>query len=225
MSPRAKGKGKETKKREDAEKQEKITQEEGEELTIQVEEAEAEGSEQLSELEQLNNKLAEKDKEAAENYEKMLRAQADLDNYKKRILREKADLFNYRHEDLIKELLPIIDNLERAIDNAGKSSDCSALVEGVELIYKQFVNCLDKFGVKSVSSLGEKFDPALHEAISQAESSEHAPNTVMEEAQKGYLLKDRLLRPSLVVVSRQPEDTKAAEGIDIEIEEEIQEED
>lgn len=204
MNPKAKGK----KKREEKEinQQVDITELVEEEQTSQVEEAEEKLG--LSELEQVKAKLAEREIEVEENHEKLLRAQADLENYKKRILREKAELFNYRHEELIKELLPILDNLERAIENAKNSQDCPALIEGIELTWKQFINCLEKFGVKSISSLGEKFDPGLQEAMSQIESRDHAPNTVIEELQKGYLLKDRLLRPSLVVVSRQPEGTE-----------------
>lgn len=223
MSPKAKGKKKRAETGKKTDQQDCITQVTGEEQTNQVERTEAEEKEQLSEIEQLKVKLAEKEKEAEENYERTLRVQADLENYKKRVLRERADLFNYGHQDLIKELLPILDNLERAIENAEKSQDYPALIEGIELIGKQFVNCLEKFGVKSISSLGEKFDPSLQEAISQVESREHAPNTVIEEVQKGYLLKDRLLRPSLVIVSRGAEEAEVASGIDVEIEEESQE--
>lgn len=208
MNPKAKGKKKRGKKEEEIDQQVDITELVEEEQTSQGEGAEAQEKLRLSELEQVKAKLAEKEMEAEENREKLLRAQADLENYKKRILREKAELFNYRHEELIKELLPILDNLERAIENAKNSQDCSALIEGIELTWKQFINCLEKFGVKSISSLGEKFDPGLQEAMSQIESKDHAPNTVIEELQRGYLLKDRLLRPSLVVVSRQPEVTE-----------------
>ncbi len=208
MNPKAKGKKKREEKKEEIDQQVDITQLIEEEQASQGEGAEAEEKLELSELEQVKAKLAEKQTEAVGNYERMLRAQADLENYKKRMLREKAELFNYRHEELIKELLPILDNLERAIENAKNSQDCPALIEGIELTWKQFINCLEKFGVKSISSLGEKFDPGLQEAMSQIESRDHAPNTVIEELQKGYLLKDRLLRPSLVVVSRQPEGTE-----------------
>ncbi len=223
MNPKAKGKRKRVGKEKETDQQEGIIRVAGEEQTSQVEGAEAEEKAELSELEQLKAKLAEKEKEAEENYERMLRAQADLENYKKRALREKAELFNYRHEELIKELLPILDNLERAIENTKKSQDCLALIEGIELTWKQFIHCLEKFGVKSISSLGEKFDPGLQEAMSQIESGDHAPNTVIEEVQKGYLLKDRLLRPSLVVVSRQPEGTEVATGKEVEEEDQEKE--
>ena len=186
MSPKAKGKKKRGKKEEEIEQQVDITELVEEEQTSQGEGVEAEEKLELSELEQVKAKLAEKEIEAEENREKFLRAQADLENYKKRILREKAELFNYRHEELIKELLPILDNLERAIENAKSSQDCPALIEGIELTWKQFINCLEKFGVKSISSLGEKFDPGLQEAMSQIESRDHAPNTVIEELQKGF---------------------------------------
>jgi molecular chaperone GrpE len=212
VNPKAKGRKKRGEKEKEINQQVDITELVEEEQISRGEGAEAEEKPELSELEQLKAKLAEKEIEVEENHEKLLRAQADLENYKKRILREKAELFNYRHEELIKELLPILDNLERAIENAKNSQDCSALIEGIELTWKQFINCLEKFGVKSISSLGEKFDPGLQEAMSQIESRDHAPNTVIEEVQKGYLLKDRLLRPSLVVVSRQPEETEVVTG-------------
>jgi len=106
---------------------------------------------------------------------------------------------------LLKDLLPIIDNLERAIAHAAGSNDGSSLVEGVKMILKGFLDVLNKFGVCQISAVGQPFDPAKHEAITQVETVEHQPNVVMNELHKGYMFRDRLLRPTLVSVSKAPE--------------------
>jgi len=136
--------------------------------------------------------------------DKYLRLAADFENYKRRTRRERQELFNYANENLIKELLETVDNLERALEHAQQSTEASdgkTLLEGVELTYRSLMQALDKFGVQPVASEGEEFDPNVHEAIRQAPSDEQPAGSVVEVFQKGYLLKDRLLRPALVVVS------------------------
>jgi molecular chaperone GrpE len=154
-------------------------------------------------IKQLEAALAQKEAEASSNWDKFLRERADLENYRKRAQREKEDLLKYGNETLLLEILPVIDNMERALDHASEES-LSAVIEGVELTRSMLVAVLKKFGVTPVESKGKMFDPAYHQAMTQVESSDDAPNTVVDEFQKGYMLNDRLLRPALVSVSAAP---------------------
>ena len=151
--------------------------------------------------EELKEELALKEKEVTANYEKYLRAVADLENYKKRSIREKADIIKYGKEDVISDILPFIDSLDRALDHAD-SSDIQAFKEGIKLIQEQLLSCLKKHGVEKIDSVGLDFDPNFHEAMMQVESEEHAENKVVNEVQKGYLLNGRLLRPSKVCICK-----------------------
>ncbi len=136
-------------------------------------------------------------------YQKYIRLAADFENYKKRLAKEKADVIAYGNEELIKALLNVIDNLERALDHADADEDPKPLIEGVKLVHKQFLSCLEKFGVQFVdASPGEEFDPRLHQAIERVESPDFTPGLIISEMLRGYTLKDRLLRPALVVVSK-----------------------
>jgi molecular chaperone GrpE len=138
-------------------------------------------------------------------YQKYIRLAADFENYKKRLAKEKADVIAYGNEELIKALLNVIDNLERALDHADADEDPKPLIEGVKLVHKQFLSCLEKFGVQFVdASPGEEFDPRLHQAIERVESPDFTPGLIISEMLRGYTLKDRLLRPALVVVSKGP---------------------
>ncbi len=160
----------------------------------------AEGEKGELSLEELKKRLEEKEKEAETYYDKLLRTQAELENFKKRASKEKADLLEFGNAGLVKELLPIVDNLERASEHAKKSGDSRAFGEGMEMILKDFLGQLKKFGVQSFSSIGERFNPLKHEAVAQIEDNEHEPFTIVSEFQKGYFLKDRLLRPAIVTV-------------------------
>ncbi len=147
-------------------------------------------------------------KELDELKDRHLRLAADFDNYKRRTLKERQDLHNYANEGLIKELLATVDNLERAVEHARKeesAADMSSFMEGVELTYRSLLNLLDKSDVRVVDPSCERFDPQVHEAMRQVPSSDVEPGSVVEVYQKGYLLKDRLLRPALVAVSSRPE--------------------
>jgi molecular chaperone GrpE len=155
--------------------------------------------------EELKKKLEEKEKEAKDNYDRFLRMAADYENYKKRAGREKEDWIKFANEDLLKAILPFIDNLERAVNHAEKVTDTGVLIEGVRLTLQQLIQALGKFGVSPFESVGKVFDPSLQEAILTIPTDEHEPNKVLEEFQKGYLLNDRLLRPAMVSVSRTPE--------------------
>jgi len=147
--------------------------------------------------------LEEKTDEAARNYEMFLRARADIQNVKKRQEKEKAGYISYATETVVIEILPAIDNLERAIEHAsdGDGEKLASLIDGVKLTIEQMQKALAKFGVKEIDAVGKTFDPALHHAISHEECDEAEPGTVIKEFQKGYLLKDKLLRPSIVSVA------------------------
>jgi molecular chaperone GrpE len=174
----------------------------GQELQMHLEE---EKKEKEKEIEELKKKLEEKEKEVKEHYERLLRVAADFDNYKKRATREKEEWTKFANEDLIKTILPFVDNLERAINHAEKVEDTGVLIEGVRLTIQQLLQALNKFGLSSFESLGKPFDPAMHEAILLVPTDQHEPNQVVEEFQKGYLLNDRLIRPATVSVSKSPE--------------------
>jgi molecular chaperone GrpE len=134
---------------------------------------------------ELKEELARKEKESTDNYDKYLRAVADLDNYKKRAIREKVDIIKYGKEDVIKDILPFVDSLDRALAHAD-SADIQAFKEGIKLIQEQLLSCLKKHGVEKIDSVGLDFDPNFHEAMMQVESEEHDQNKVVNEVQKGY---------------------------------------
>jgi len=156
------------------------------------------GSGEVAELRQT---LAEKTKEAEENYTRLLRLAADMENLKKRQERERADLLQFANENLVKELLPVVDNLERALDHGRQLEAPKALLEGIEMVYHGFLKVLDRFGVTAHDSLGQQFDPAFHNAMMQEEAPDVPDGSVIKELQKGYLMNQRLLRPAMVVVA------------------------
>ncbi len=140
--------------------------------------------------------------------EKYLRLAAEFENFKRRSLKERQNLHNYANENLIKELLPVVDNLERAVGHARQEDggDAKSLLEGIELTHRSLMQALDKLGILGIEPEGEQFDPKIHEAIRHAPSDEYGPGIVTAVFQKGYLLKDRLIRAALVAVSSGSED-------------------
>lgn len=145
--------------------------------------------------------LAQAKTKAEENYDRLQRLQAEFDNYRKRTIKEKTEIIKYASEHLVAELLPVLDNFERATSAAQKNSDFSSFSQGVEMILRQLQTALGKEGLKAMDAVGQPFDPNLHDAVLRVESDEHPENTVVEELQKGYFLKDKVLRPSMVKVS------------------------
>jgi len=136
-------------------------------------------------------------------YQKYMRLAADFENFKKRSAKERADVIAYGNEELIKALLNVLDNLERALEHSESQDDPKPLLEGVKLVHKQFLSCLEKFHVQHIdASQGKEFDPRLHQAIERVESEEVKQGHIISEMLKGYVLKDRLLRPALVIVSK-----------------------
>lgn len=161
----------------------------------------------------LKVKLQEMEKKAAENYDKYVRAAAELDNYKKRAVREKADAIRYGNENLLRDILPLVDNMDRAMEQACNSDDFNAFREGLKMLQQQLLSCLQKHGVEQIEAVGKDFDPHVHEAMLQVESKEHEESKVVGEFERGYLLNGRLLRPSKVSVCRRlnKEDQKNCE--------------
>jgi molecular chaperone GrpE len=174
-------------------------------------ERDAEEESSALESEKLRQQLEAKELEAKEIYDRFLRQAAELENFKKRVAREKAEAIRYANEGLVRDLLPILDNLERAVEHAKGGGNGKPLLEGIEMVLRGFLEVLSKYGVTQISAMGEMFDPEKHEAIAQVESEEHRPNVVVEEHHKGYYLLDRLLRPALVSVAKIPE-TKEKKG-------------
>lgn len=151
---------------------------------------------------ELEEALAAKESEAAANWDKFVRERADLENYRKRTQREKEELLKYGNESLIVELLPVVDNMERALDHADDDS-ASAVIEGVRMTLNMLQSALKKFGVTAVEAeKGTPFDPAVHQAMCQVDNAEVPGNSVVEIFQKGYLLNERLIRPAMVSVSK-----------------------
>ena len=140
--------------------------------------------------------------EVAKLRDQLLRTAADFDNFRKRSRRELADMEKRAREDLIKELLPVFDNLERATAHAETATDVKALADGIGLVKRQFLDTLSKIGIERIKAQGEQFDPAFHEAVQQFETADHAPGTVIHEVQAGYMQGDKLVRPAIVVVAK-----------------------
>jgi molecular chaperone GrpE len=159
----------------------------------------------------LRTQLQEKGAEAKANYDLFLRERADLENFKRRMQRDKAEALRFANEPLVRDLLPILDNLERALSHAQGGGNSQPLVEGVSLVLRSFLDMVEKHGVSRVSAKGQVFDPTKHEAMAQVESAEVAPNTVVDEYAPAYLLYDRLLRPALVVVAKPPAEEKKSD--------------
>ena len=173
----------------------------------QPEEARNQGAEvhgKTDRAEELTAKLQEAEKKATENYDKYVRAVAELDNYRKRAVREKADAIQYGNENLLRDILPLVDNVDRALEHAGTSDDFEAFKKGLKMLHEQLLCCLKKYGVEVIDTAGKNFDPHVHEAMLQVVSDEHEGGKVVNEFERGYLLNGRLLRPAKVCVCKRP---------------------
>jgi len=153
--------------------------------------------------EETEGDLLEKERSHARSMEeRFLRVNAEFENYKKRILRENSERFKYFNLDLIKELLPSLDNLERAITHAkSENKDFESMIEGLEMVNKMTHEVFEKFGVSRVNTVGEVFDPNIHQAVGVVQSDSVPENHIVEECLGGYLLHDRIIRPAMVRVS------------------------
>jgi molecular chaperone GrpE len=161
---------------------------------------------------ELEAELATAREEGRQANDRWLRERADLENHKKRSARERQDAVRFGNEALVRDLLPVVDNLDRAIAAAAGGGNGAPLVEGVELVRKAFLDTLQRHGVERVSAAGERFDPARHEAVAYVESATHDAHLVVAEHQAGYRLNDRLLRPAMVTVSKGPPNLANGEG-------------
>jgi len=160
-------------------------------------------SENSEDSPQLLSKCQEELKQAQD---RTLRLAAELDNTRKRLEREKSEGIAYANESIMRQLIDVVDNLERAIDHGQKDENCKGLLDGVRMTFKSFMDVFAKFGAAPFESVGQIFDPNRHEAVVQEESSEYPDMTVTREFQKGFTLRDRLLRPARVGVSRNAKD-------------------
>lgn len=136
--------------------------------------------------------------------DQLLRTAADFDNFRKRSRKEVADAEKQGKSDLLRELLPVFDNLERAAAHAGSANDVQAIADGIALVIRQFLDTLSRVGIERVATLGAPFDPTIHEAIQHLPTTEHAAGTIAAEVQAGYRMGDRLIRPAMVVVAKAP---------------------
>lgn len=177
--------------------EEEITEQTAAEPEAAAENAQEAGADAAAE----DPRLAELAKQAEENQQRYLRAQADFDNFRRRTMKEKEELAQYASMKLVGQLVPIIDNFERAIAAASSGSDYDSLAKGVDMILRQLSQTLEAEGLKAIEAVGQPFNPEFHQAIMQVESEEHEEGIVVEEVQKGYMLKDKVLRPAMVKVS------------------------
>ena len=174
------------------------------------ENVEEEEVKELTPLEKLQEEVRLKDEELLKQKDTFLREKAELENFKKRLTKEKEDFVQFANERLLKELVQIEDNLERAME--APNATLESLKEGVDMIQKQFGTFLKNQKVEAIEALEKPFDPNLHEVLNQQESDEHEENTVIQEYSKGYTLNGRILRSTKVVISKKPAKEEDAEG-------------
>jgi len=184
------------------EKEEMKQQEKQEPLPEVAEKQKVEQAQPKTEVESLRDQLAESEGKAKQSEDRLLRLAAEYDNYRKRTAREFEYLCQNANENLISKLLDTLDNFERALDSAKNSGDYESFRKGVELIYTHLKELLEKEGLKPIEAVCKPFDPNYHEAVTQCESEEHEEGIVADEMCKGYMLNEKLLRPSKVVVSK-----------------------
>jgi len=147
--------------------------------------------------------IRELESELEETRDRLLRLQADFDNFRKRVLKEREEAHRFGHQNLVKDLLPTVDNLERALEHArtSRGADLEGFLQGVELVLREVLGVLEQYGVTEVEAEDRAFDPNVHEAVGQKEAPGRPPGTVVQVVQKGYQLRDRLLRPARVLVA------------------------
>ena len=169
-------------------------------------------AETQSEVNGLKEQLASKDKEIAELKDKYLRALAETENVRKRIRQQGEETARLQRERLLRDLLPITDNLERAVDAARGGGNGKPIVEGVEMVLRSLLDYLRSNNVTPRESIGQPFDPQFHEAVDHVASNEHPPNTVISEFHRGYQVGDRVLRPARVAVAKSPSGEDRSRG-------------
>ncbi len=181
---------------------EKKKKEKGPDGSLEVVEKVEEPAKEETQVDLLKERLAKSEEQTKELEDRLLRLAAEFDNYKKRMAKEFGYLIKNANENLMLQLLDTLDNFQRALDSAKTSNDYENFHKGVELIYTHMKEILTKEGLKEIEALGKPFDPNFHEAVTQVESDEHDEGIIIDEISKGYMLNDRLLRASKVVVSK-----------------------
>ncbi|MDO8886559.1 nucleotide exchange factor GrpE [Candidatus Oleimmundimicrobium sp.] len=158
----------------------------------------------------LKEEIKKKDEKITEYVETLKRLQAEFENYKKRVIREQSSFLELACKNIVIKILPVLDNLERALSSAQESGDFKSFKNGVEMVYSQLVDILKKEGLEAINPVGQSFDPREHEALMQIESNEHEEGTVLEAIQKGYFLKGKVLRPAIVKVAKKPQNEESS---------------
>ncbi|MBE0432376.1 nucleotide exchange factor GrpE [candidate division WOR-3 bacterium] len=153
----------------------------------------------------LKEEVVKKDEEIKTFKDRYLRALADLDNYRKRMEREYENMRQYSQVEFFRKIIPVLDSFDRAVNDVSTDSNTENYAQGVEMIYRQLRDTLRSMGLEEFSSLGEIFDPARHEAVATVVSDDKPENTVVEEVSKGYVIRDRIIKPAKVLVSKQDE--------------------
>lgn len=153
-------------------------------------------------IEKMAARIKELEKELENKDNRYLRLHADFENYKRRIRNEIEAIEKYQAQNLVMDLLPTLDNFERALKTEAKSEDAKSLLKGIEMVYRSLMEALEKAGVKPIEAVGKQFDPHYHHAVMQGKNEDYEANIVLEEFQKGYMLKDRVIRPSMVKVNQ-----------------------
>ncbi|AXM89763.1 nucleotide exchange factor GrpE [Anoxybacillus ayderensis] len=171
---------------------------------VQEEQAQSEETQQeeQDELALAYEKIAQLEAKLAETENRFLRLHADFDNYRRRVRLDMEAAEKYRAQSLVSDLLPILDNFERALQVQVEDEKAKSLLQGMEMVYRAFIEALKKEGVEVIESVGKPFDPHVHQAVMQVDDQNYEPNTVIEEFQKGYKLKDRVIRPAMVKVNQ-----------------------
>ncbi|MFI8648974.1 nucleotide exchange factor GrpE [Bacillus velezensis] len=183
---------------------EQVEAAEQEELTEQAEQAasQEQHEETAGQEEALQHQIDELQGLLDEKENKLLRVQADFENYKRRSRLEMEAAQKYRSQNVVTEILPALDNFERALQVEAESEQTKSLLQGMEMVRRQLMDALEKEGVEAIEAVGQEFDPNLHQAVMQVEDENFGSNIVIEELQKGYKLKDRVIRPSMVKVNQ-----------------------
>ncbi|WP_243290613.1 nucleotide exchange factor GrpE [Bacillus sp. FJAT-47783] len=159
-------------------------------------------TEEKDELTEAKERIAELEAKLDEAENKILRAQADFDNYRRRVRLDQEAAQKYRAQSLISDLLPALDNFDRALQIKAEDEQTKSLLQGMEMVYRQFLQALEKEGLEKIEAVGKEFDPTVHQAVMQVEDEKYDSNIVVEELQKGYKLKDRVIRPTMVKVNQ-----------------------
>jgi molecular chaperone GrpE len=186
-------------------KTEEIVSEENQAETVGQEEKEGNVEEVENEKDELTaayEKIAELEGKLAETENRLLRLHADFENFRRRMRLELEAAEKYRAQSLVTDILPALDNFERALKIEVEDEKAKSILQGMEMVYRSLMEALKKEGVEVIEAVGKPFDPHVHQAVMQVEDSNYEPNTVVEEFQKGYKLKDRVIRPSMVKVNQ-----------------------